>query len=280
MEQIELKNTDNSAITLLPKEDRKSPATLQDIMNLQDDIQEVTSPKKPIFGREIVEGDSVGLAELMGLDYDELPGFVDFMLSLVNEYELFRLTKKQNPYKCVWEVVQKNGIRSFNKIDRYDCFNFTWLVYYNLIEQGLLPPGQDSKIAGRFRTVDIVKEAIEKSILFEVGEFTKFNKKSGFVYYNISEDGFEKTGKRHCGFYIINKDKSVSFIHVVNTKDKKGGGRERKFQNIREFKDHLLRQYSAYSGNPTNSIIGKNANLVFRKLRDNIGHYDRRKVIP
>ena len=81
------------------------------------------------------------------------------------------------------------------------------------------------------------------------------------------------------GFYIINNDyESVSFIHNVNAKNKKGGTREKKFQNAREFKDYLLQFYSVYTSNPTNSVFRKSANLVMRKIRSNMGHYNTNKT--
>ena len=180
MEQIELRNTDNLAITLLPKADRKSLATLQDIMDLQD-IKESQFPLNAIFEKKVVEGESVGLTGLMGLDYSEYPGFSEFLLSLVHKYELFYLSKKQNPEKCVWEVFEAEGINKFRRAVRYDCFNFIWLVFSNFIEQEILPNDLEARIAGKFRTVDIVKEAIAKNILFELGDFTQFTKKSGFI---------------------------------------------------------------------------------------------------
>jgi hypothetical protein len=169
---------------------------------------------------------------------------------------------------------RNDGVKEFKRVERYDCFNFIWLVFSNLIEQGLVSDSLEARIAGRFRTVDIVKDAIAKNILFELGEFTQFTKKSGFVYYNVSEDGFDTMFKRHCGFYIINNDKSISFIHNVNTKNKKGGTREKKFQNVREFKDYLLQFYSVYTSNSTNSVFRKSANIAIRKIRSNMGHYN------
>jgi hypothetical protein len=106
MSSLESLSTESLTIVKIPKEGRKSPATLRDMMNLQDGVQEFTSAKKPIFERKIVEVGSVGLAELMGLDYSEYPGFSEFLLSLVHEYELFYLSEKQNPGKCVWEIIE------------------------------------------------------------------------------------------------------------------------------------------------------------------------------
>jgi hypothetical protein len=40
----------------------------------------------------------------------------------------------------------------------------------------------------------------------------------------------------------------------------------------------LLQIYSVYTSNPTNSIFRKSANLLFRKMRDNMEHYNSSKT--
>ena len=211
---------------------------------------------KVIFERVICEGEPKNLAELMGLDYSKsFPEFYEFLKTFVEKYEIYFLSKKQNPAKQVSEVVWEAGKKIFRQVPRYDCFNFIWLVFSNLIDQGLLLEGFDAVMAGRFKTTDIVQEAVAKNLLFEVREFTVFKNKSGFVFYNLTEGGFETKWQRRCGFYCILDNDSVSFFHNGNTKNFDGGAREKKFKTKNEFRDWLVKFHLAYTNNPTESEL-------------------------
>jgi hypothetical protein len=246
-----------------------------------DDSEKFEIIPKPIFERVVAEGEPVGLAELMGLDYsDSFPEFGEFLRTLVYKYEIFNRSQTQNIDKNIFQVVIKNGIRTFVDIKKYDSFDFNWLVFDNLIQLDKLPEDFVAKMSGSFRTVDVVKEAIEGGFLFELGEFTTIEKKSGFFYYNFAEGGFEKKSKRHTGFYVVNEDKSVSVFHNLLTKSKKGGVRETKFKSVGLFKNYLLRNFEVYTNNATTSLAPKYGNMFFKKMRENMGHFDKRKTKP
>ncbi len=267
-----MKEIDNILdIVLATRKDRKIPVSIAELVDL-----EVCNGVKVNFEREVKkDGQPQNLAELMGFDYSEsFPEFYEFLKTFVEKYEIFFHSKKQNPEMQIFEVVSEDGKKCFRQIPRYDCFNIIWLVFSNLIDQNLLPDDLDAQMIGRFKTTDVVQEAIAKNLLLEVKVFTEFRKKSGFVFYNFTEGGFETKWQRHCGFYCILDNGSVSFFQNANNKNFDGGAREKKFNTKNEFHDWLMKFHSAYTINQVELEFVNFASKIFRQMRKNIGHFD------
>ena len=79
-----------------------------------------------------------------------------------------------------------------------------------------------------------------------VTEETEISSKSGFLFFIKGENGFEERYERHCGFYCVHSDESVSF--VSNSASYGSGAKvgEQKFETIRTFKNWMLEKHATF----------------------------------
>jgi hypothetical protein len=98
----------------------------------------------------------------------------------------------------------------------FDCFQFVWFVLQELAETGIIYP-KISSYQPIYDTIPKLHLAVNQGYMTKLTEINQLS--TGVIFILKTQQGWDKMGQRHLGFYFTSGEK----VHMISDRNVKKG---------------------------------------------------------